>query len=313
MTVRIVTDSTADIPPEIARELDITVVPCYVNMRGKSYRDGIDITPSELYRNMEEYDVNITTSQPPPGDFVQVYESILKEADDIVSIQCASSLSGIYQSALHGRDLVGGKGHIEVIDSGMTSMGLGIIAIAAARLAKTGASLASVMDETSTAASQSYAWGIFDTLKYAFRGGRLGKIKSLIGNILPVKPMLTLKNGSLRPTGVVRTRAKGIDKLLDNVRKFKNIHDFGIVHSSAQDDAQKLRAKLSALVDKSRIYISQLGPGIGVHGGPGVLILSMRASDIPKKAADLELEKTRKNMPQMPSFQPPKLNTAPLF
>jgi DegV family protein with EDD domain len=313
MAVRIVTDSTSDIPPELARELDITVVPVYVNVRGHSYRDGIDITHDEIYKHMAENDTPVTTSQPSPGDFVQTYQKVLKEADDIVSIQCATSLSGVYQSALRGRDIVGCKGHIEIIDSRTTSIGLGIVAIAAARLAKTGATLSSVLDETCKAISQSHIWGIFDTLKYAFRGGRLGKVTSLLGNMLNAKPMLTIKVGLLRPTGIERTRAKGIEKMLDNVRKFKNIHDFGIAHSSAQDDAQKLRAQLSVLVDKNHIYISQLGPGVGAHGGPGVLILGMRATDTPKNAAEIALEKTRKRMPHLPSFHTPKLNTAPLL
>jgi len=313
MTVRIVTDSTADIPPELARELDITIVPVYVNMLGQSYRDGIDITHEELYKNMAESDAHITTSQPSPGDFVHAYEKVLKEADDIISIHCASRLSGINQSALQGRDLIGSKGHIEVIDSGTVSMGLGLIAIAAGRLAKTGATLSCVMDETCKAVSQSHVWGIFDTLKYALKGGRLGKVTSLLGNMLNVRTMLTMKDGSLRPTGIVRTRAKGIEKLLDNVSKFSNIHDFGIAHSSAKDEALTLRARLSALVDKSRIYISQLGPGVGAHGGPGVLILGMRASDTPKNASDIATEKARKRMPHMPSFRTPKLNTTPVL
>jgi len=311
MTVRIVTDSTADIPPELARELDITVVPVYVNMNGHSYRDNIDITPDELYKTMMESDTPITISQPSPGDFAQTYQSVLKEADDIVSIQCATRLSGIFQSALHGREIAGGKGHIEVIDTDMISTGLGIIAITAARLAKTGATLSNVLDETHKTMAQTHIWGVFDTLKYAFRGGRLSKITSLLGNMLNVKAMLTMKEGHLRPTGIVRTRAKGVEKFLDNVRKFSNIHDFGIAHSLAQEEAQKLKAKLSALVDKNRIYISQLGPGFGVHGGPGVLILGMSASDTPKNAAEIAQEKNRRRMPHFPSFHSPKLNIAP--
>jgi len=311
MTVRIVTDSTADIPSELAQELDIAVVPLYVIMRGRSYRAGIDISHDDVYKKVEEGDTPITTSQPSPADFAQTYKSVLKEADNIIAIQCSSRLSGTYQSALQGRELTGDKGHIEVIDSKIISMGLGIIAIAAARLAKTGATVSSVLEETQKAVSQSHIWGIFDTLKYLVRGGRLNKVSSLLGGVLNVKPLLTIKDGSIRPMGVVRTRAKGLEKILNNVCKFKNIQGFGIAHSSSQDEVNKLKAKLSALVDKNHIYTSQLGPSLGVHGGPGVLVLGMLASDTPKNAAEIALEKTRKRMPRLPSFGSPKLNFSP--
>jgi DegV family protein with EDD domain len=308
MTVRIVTDSTADLPQELVRELDITVVPTYVNMHGHSYRDGVDISHDDIYKNMEQNGLAITTAQPSPNDFVKAYQNVLRETDDIVSIHCSAKLSGIYQSALIGCDLAGAKGRIEVVDSQMTSMGLGLVAIAAARLAKTGVSLTNVLDETHRAVSQSHIWALFDTLKYAFRSGRIGKVTTLLGGIINIKPILTIKDGSIHPNGITRTRTKGIEKLIDNVRKFKTVHDIGIVHSTTLDEAQKLRAKLSAIVDKNRIYISRLGPCLGVYGGPGVLVLSTLATDIPKITAEAEIEKARKNRLHMPSFNEPELN-----
>ena len=311
MTVRVVTDSTADLPTEIIRELNITVVPAYIGIRGRSYRDGVDITPGEVYKKLVESDLPITTSQPPPADFVEAYRHVLKEADEIVSVQATSRLSGIYQSAVQAREMINGKGRIEVVDSASVSMGLGLITIAAARLAKAGVGLSGVLEETLNAVNQIHIWAIFDTLKYVFRGGRLGKATSLLGSVLNVKPVLTMKDGVIHPAGFVRTRARGIEKLLENLKRFQNVRDVGIVHSSTPEEAQTLRCRLSALVDKNRIYVSRLGPALGVHGGPGTLILALRASDSPKTGVEDAIEKARKRM-QLPSFHAPKLNISPL-
>jgi DegV family protein with EDD domain len=307
MTVRVVTDSTADLPAELARELNITVVPAFINIRGRSYRDGVDITPDEIYHALLESDATITTSQPPPGDFAAVYKKVLKEADEIVSIQATSKLSGIYQSAIQAREAINGKGRIEIVDSSSLSMGLGLITIAAARLAKSGVSLAGVLECTRKAVDQVHIWAIFDTLKYVFRGGRLGKATSLLGSMLNVKPVITMRDGVIHPAGLARTRAKGLDKLLENIKRFQNIQDIGIVHSSATEEAQTLRCRLSALVDKNRIYVSHLGPALGVHGGPGAVILALRTSDAPKRNLEDTIERARRRI-QIPSFHSTKFN-----
>jgi len=310
LTVRVVTDSTADLPSEVVRDLDITVVPAYISFRGRSYRDGIDITQDEIYQKLVESDVPITTSQPPPADFAEAYRHVLKEADEIVSIQVTSKLSGIYQSALQARELVKGKGRIEVVDSTTVSMGLGLIAIAAARLAKSGASISGVLEETRQAIPQVHVWAVFDTLKYIFRGGRLGKATALLGGMLNVKPMLTMRDGVLHPAGFARTRLKGIEKLLDNFKNYRNIQEVGIVHSTTPDEAQSLRCRLSALLDKNRIHVSRLGPALGVHGGPGTLILALKGTQITPGGEEGALEKARKRI-QLPSFHAPKLNMSP--
>jgi DegV family protein with EDD domain len=227
-------------------------------------------------------------------------------------VQATSKLSGIYQSAVQARDMVDGKGRIEVFDSASISLGQGIIAIAAAKLARAGGSISSVIDETRDAISQVHIWAIFDTLKYVLRGGRLGKATALLGSMINVKPILTMKDGVLHPAGLTRTRSKGIEKLLENINRFRNIHDIGIVHSSTPDEAQTLRCRLSAILDKNRIYVSRLGPALGVHGGPGTLILAVRASDHPRSSVEDAIEKARKRV-QIPSFRAPKLNFTPLF
>lgn len=307
MTVKIVTDSTADLPPDLMHELDITVVPAFVIFGNKTYRDGVDISQEEVYQKMINENIPASTSQPPPVDFANVYQKLLKDADEIVSIQATSKLSGLYNSALQGKDMAGGGNRIVVVDSLSVSMGLGLMTILAARLAKAGESLPNIIEQLKQSIPQIHLWGFFDTLKYLLQGGRLGKAKSLLGSILPIKAILTMRDGELHPTGAVRTRTKGIERLVDNFKKAVNIQDAAVVYSTTPDDARTLKERISAISDKIPVYISRLGPALGVHGGPGTLVLALR-----EKVANLsqeikEGEKPKKRI-SLPSFQRPKLN-----
>jgi DegV family protein with EDD domain len=313
MTVKIVTDSTSDIPAELIKEYGITIVPAYVQFNGKTYRDGVDISQDEVYQKMVTDNIVVKTSQPPPGDFINVYKKLLTEADELISIQVTSKLSGIYNSAVQARDMIGGGNRIEVVDSMSASMGLGLMTLAAARMAKDGENLPGIMEEVKSSISRTHLWGIFDTLKYLFLGGRIGKAKALLGGMLHVKPMLTMSNGELQPTGLARSRSKGLDKLFENIRNCCSIQDLAIVHSTTPEDAQSLKERIGTILDKSNIHISRLGPALGVHGGPGTLILALR-----EKISDLketgDIEKTRKviSLPSLPSIHLPKMRFAAL-
>jgi DegV family protein with EDD domain len=314
MTVRIVTDSTSDLPKELIQEFGITVVPAYVVLNGKTYRDGVDISQDELYQKMVDENIPVTTSQPPPVDFANIYKKLLTETDKIISIQVTSKLSGIYNSALQGRDMVNGDDRIEVVDSLSTSMGLGLITLAAARLAKAGEGLPAIIEEIKTSIPNTHLWGLFDTLKYLFLGGRIGKAKALLGGMLHVKPMLTMASGELHPTGLARTRAKGMERLIENAKNYLNIQDVAIVHSTTPDDAQTLKDRISMIFDKSAIHISRLGPALGVHGGPGTLVLALREKISDLRQEDGEGEKTKRiiTLPSLPSIHLPKINFATL-
>ena len=177
---------------------------------------------------------------------------------------------------MQGRELAGVRCRVEVVDSLSTSMGLGLIAMVAARLAAAGESLQMVMEEIRQAIPNIHLLGVFDTLKYLLRGGRIGKAKALLGSVLSVKPMLTMRDGELCPAGLVRTRSKGIERLFDLVRNTLNIQDVAIVHSTTPDEAHSLRERIGSIFDKKWIHIARLGPALGVHGGPGTLVLALR-------------------------------------
>jgi DegV family protein with EDD domain len=275
MTVRIVTDSTADIPPSIAEALGIITVPVYVRFGRQVYRDITDISHDELYARLPDSPVHPTTSQPAPSDFAAVYRQLSQPDDEIVSIHVSAKLSGTYNAALQGRELVEGS-RIEVIDSRSLSMGLGLTVMAAARLAKAGQGLAAVVAEVRAVISQSRAFGLLDSLKYLARGGRVGKAKALVGGLLNVKPLLVLKDGEIHPSGLARNRRRGLERLIEYVKGTPGLREAAIVYSTAPDEAQALKERLAAIFDKTRMHISQLGPALGVHGGPGTLLLVLR-------------------------------------
>ena len=302
MAVKIVTDSTADLPIQLARELGITVVPVYVRFGNKVYRDRVDISEDEFYQRLLGSRVHPTTSQPTPTDFADAYTKLSKESDEIVSIHLSSKTSGTYNSALQGRELVGEKCHIEVVDSRSVSMGLGLVAMAAARLAGTGESLPRVMDEVGQAMAHIRLLGVLDTLKYVLKGGRIGKAKALLGGMLQVKPLLTMREGELFPAGLVRTRAKGLERLYEWVKSVLNIQELAIVHSTTPGEALSLKERIASILAGERIHLARLGPALGVHGGPGTLILALREkrSGIGQEASQGKLASRRFSLPSLP-------------
>ena len=280
MTIKIVTDSTADIPSALAKELGITVVPLYVRFGKESYRDRVDITEDEFYQRLMSDPIHPNTSQPTPQDFVEVYRELSSQADGIVSVHISDKLSGTCNSALQAKEQVATECPVEVVDSEMVSMGLGLLAIEAANLANSGKDLKQVVEGVKQLISGTHVWALFDTLKYLALGGRIGKAKALLGSILQKKPMIVVKEGEMAPAGQVRTRAKGIDALCNYVDKVIDIQDLAIVYSTTPDEAQVLADRIGAIFDKDRIRMARLGPTLGVHAGPGALIVALRGTGI---------------------------------
>jgi DegV family protein with EDD domain len=276
MSVRIVTDSTADLPPQLAQELGIAVVPVYVRFGDKSYRDGIEISYDELYDKLVNSPVYPSTSQPTPADFAQVYRELSKETDEIISIHVSGKLSGTYSSALQGKKLVDSKTNITVIDSESVTIGLGIITISAARLSLLNESLNGILEDIKQTKMNIHLLGVLDTLKYLALGGRIGRARALLGSVLNVKPLITIRNGEISPVGNVRTHAKAVEKLFEFVKGASNIQDLAIIHNTTPDDAISLKDRLGSFVKSDRLYMARLGPALGVHAGPGMLGVVIR-------------------------------------
>jgi len=275
MAVKIVTDSLSDITDDLAQELGVTVVPLYVRFGEEVYRDRVEMTTEEFYHKLVHGDTFPTTTQPPPGDFVAVYKKLAKETDEILVITVSGMLSGTYQSALQAKSMVEEKCRIEVIDSRMVAMGLGLIVIKVAKAAKTGANLDELVDLARRAMSRSHLVIYFDTLKYLAKGGRIGRAQGLLGAMLSIKPILTVKDGEMAPLTRVRSLAAGLDYLYNFVPGFSKIEALAVEHATTPDEADALVERLSSIFPKERIYRSIVSPVLGTHAGPTALALTV--------------------------------------
>jgi len=275
MTVKIVTDSLSDITSDIAQELGITVVPLTVLFGHETFLDRVTITTDEFYYKLTHEAVWPTTTQPPPGDFLDVYNKLAEETDEILVVTLSSKLSGTYESALNAKGLVEKKCRIEVIDSLTVAMGLGLIVIAAAKAAQTGAKLDELTDLVRQAMLRSHLIIYFDTLKYLAKGGRIGKAQGLLGAMLSIKPILTVKDGEISPVTRLRSQAAGMDYLYNFVAGFSNIEELAVEHATTPDVADKLAERFGSLFPKERIYRSTVSPVLGVYGGPGAMAVTI--------------------------------------
>ena len=281
MTIKIVTDSTADLPVKLAEELDVTVVPVYLRFGEKVYRDRVDISEDEFYQRLLHDPIHPNTTQPAPQDFADIYEKLSKDADGIVSVHLTSKLSGTYNSAVQGKKMVKNKCPIEVIDTQTLSIAFGLIVIQAAKMARSGKSLKQIVAGVNKMIPNVHLLILFDTLKYLAKGGRIGKAKAMLGSILSIKPLLAVKDGELVPSGQVRTRSKGIDRLLDFAKNATEIEDLAVLYSTTLDEAQALVERINPIFPKERALLARLGPALGVHGGPGILAIALREKGLP--------------------------------
>ena len=276
MTVKIVTDSSADLPAQLAEELGITVVPLYVRFGEEVYRERVDISEDEFYQRLQHDPIHPVTIQPNPQDFANAYQKLAPEADGIVSIHISSKLSGTCNSALQAKEQIEKGCPVEVVDSLAITMGLGLLCMAAAKVANAGGSMQQVVDEVKKIIPNIHILGLMDTLEYLRKGGRIGKAKALLGSVLNVKPLVTLKDGEVVPGGQARTRTKGIERLFDLVQSASNIQDLAITYSTTLDEAQTLAERIAPIFAKEQIIITRLGTTLGVHGGPGFLVVAFR-------------------------------------
>jgi DegV family protein with EDD domain len=277
--IKIVTDSTSDIPADVAKELGIEVVPIYILWEGNIYREGLDIQPDELFSKMATSNVMPTTSQPSQSDFIEHYNHLQSGIDGIVSIHISSKLSGTFNSASQASKSCGSAIPIEVIDSQLNTMGLGLVVMAAARLAKAGSSMKVVLEEAKLTMTKIKMLGVFDTLKYVIAGGRVNGTIGKITSMLNIKPLLTLRGGEVGLAGAARTYDKGMQQLADFIKKNSPYKELAVVHSAVPKAAEKLMALSGISLHDKNVYLSQLGASLGVHGGPGLLLVAIRTHD----------------------------------
>lgn len=273
MKVRIVTDSTSDLPSRIAEEFGITVVPASVQFGDRIYKDGIDLSTDDFYCKLQADSVLPKTSPASPGTFREVYHALAKESDAIVSIHIASKLSATLESARLGcSDL---KLPVSLIDSQVASMACGLLAIVAARAARDGASLAEIEALLHDTIPRTITYGIFGTLEYLYKGGRIGRAQAFLGSVLKLNPILSISHGEIVPVARVRTRQKAMERLFEIIRSTGVPEEMAVMRTTEPEEADQLVRRLSSLFPAERIYRAGLGPAMGTYVGPKAVGVSV--------------------------------------
>lgn len=275
MTVKIVTDSVADLPSDVVKELGITVIPLLVRFGEKVYRDGIDLTAEQFYKKLKQSKVLPGTSVPSPGTFAEAYDKLAEDTDEILAIMLSSKLSGTYEVAKQSVGLMKKKCRVEVIDSEWATMAQGFIVMKAAKAAQAGASLDEVIEIARKTMLRVDFLCTFDTLEYLRRGGRIGKAQTFLGSVLRVNPLITLRDGVVQPAGRAHFRARAIEHLYSFAMSYSGIEEMAVEDTACPDEAETLVERLSAKFPKERIYRSKMTPAIGTHTGPGLLLVAI--------------------------------------
>ena len=272
MPTRIVTDSTSDIPKEIVDNLNIKVVPLNVHFGETTYKDGIDISPDEFFQKLTTGSIFPSTSQPSIGEFVEAYEETWKEENEVVSIHISSKLSGTYNSAFQASKELENRITVHLVDSLHASMSTGLAVINAAIAAKEGKSGQECVKIAKDTLAKSRIYVMLDTLEFLEKGGRIGKARSLLGNILKIKPLLTIESGEISEFGKARSRRAGLSKLRQEAYKVNPAQQIAVVYSTDQEDAINFATSLEQfLPDREKPIVSRVGPVIGTHAGPNLI------------------------------------------
>ncbi len=275
MTVRVVTDSVADLPTEVVEELGIAVVPLIIRFGEETYRDGVDLTADQFYDRLQSSKVFPSTSVPSPQAFADAYDKLSQETDEILAVILSSKFSATYEVALQSIGLMKRKCRVEVVDSLSATMTEGFIVMEAAKAAQAGASLDEVMEVARKTIPRVDFLAAFDTLEYLRRGGRIGKAQAFLGSMLRINPLITLRDGLVEPAGRTRSRAKALDHLYDFAASYSRIEEMAVEDTACPDDAEALLERLSAIFPRERIYRSKMTPAIGTHTGPGLLVVAV--------------------------------------
>ena len=281
MSVKIVTDSTADLPSDIVDELGITVVPANVRFGNDAYKDGVDLSSDEFFDKLVNGPDFPTTSQPSIGEFKDAYERVAEGADGIVSVHVSGKLSGTMNSATQGASQADTDCPIEVLDTRQASMGSGLVAMAAARAAQDGASVEEAADAARSAIARSQCFALLDTLEYLIKGGRIGKARGAIGKLLRIKPMIILRDGEVNDLARERARNRAVARLRRTAEEFAPLAAVAVMHSTNPDEASALADDLAPLLTDGADapMTARFGPALGTYVGPNSLGITLLSAD----------------------------------
>ena len=270
MPVRIVTDSACDLPEAVCDELGIEVVPLTIRFGEREYVDRKELSTEAFWRELETSSVLPETAAPSVGAFEETFRRLSDDAaDGIVCINLSGRLSATMQSAQVAAKALDGQTPISIIDSLSASMGIGNLALYAARRARDGASLDDIVHGVEDRRDRQHVFATVDTLEYLRKGGRIGGAQALIGSMLSIKPIIEVRDGAVEPAGKVRTRSKALQFILDRIPAGQ-VEAISVLHAAAPE-VDEFLAKLEPLVPDAEVVVGTIGPVVGVHTGPRVI------------------------------------------
>ncbi len=287
--IAIVTDTTCDLPLDLVRQYQIEVVPLYVHFGDSAFRSGINSSgPGQILSNEQFLDrlqtmpTFPTTTPPTVDDFVAVYRRLSSECDAVISIHISSQMSQTYNNALAASKQLGSP-NLHVVDSLTVSGGLGLLVLAAARMAVEGATVKAILKQMEVTRAQLRFYLIVDTLEYLHKGGRVGGAKAWVGMLLGLKPVLTMHNGQIEPVTTMPSRARAVARLhslvLESLAGCAQAQ-MAVFHVGAHDEARQMAGDLTAEVSVSHLLICEAGPVVAAHTGPGALAVAFYSGQL---------------------------------
>jgi DegV family protein with EDD domain len=282
--VAVLTDSTCCLPQELLQSYDISLVPLLIVHEGKSYRDGIDMSPAEVYRIMRRRENLPTTSTPSAGDFLDAYRQLSEKAESVLCITLTGSQSKILNTALVAKELakeaIPGTA-IEVIDSRAVAGALGFIVLEAARVASQEGGLAQAIDAARAMTGRVNFLAMLDTLFYLARTGRIGRAAAWAGSLLDVKPIVehSPSIGETTPLARPRTKPKAVEHMLNTMARRVGDSTVHVIvhHADELEEGEKLKAEIGSRFSCAELHLTEFTPVMGVHAGPGLLAISFYA------------------------------------
>lgn len=271
-SIKIVTDSSCDIPLSVAHELGIEVIPMHLQVGDQTYRAGLDMTNDQFYQAMQDNRTRVSSHAPPTNAFEQVYRRLALEYEYIFSVHLSGRLGANYRTAQQARSrLPASATRLEIVDSKLASMALGNVAMHAARAVRDGAAPSETGRLINMLIQHSHLVFFVDTIEYLEQSGRLSLATTVLGSMQRIKPLMLLDEGEIVPYERTRTRAKAIEGLYTFVEDFPRVQEVTAMYATTPEDVDKLLEKVDPIFPRDRVQMAQFGPSFGAHLGPGAM------------------------------------------
>ena len=269
--IRVVTDSACDVPEEIARRLNIDIVSLSIRFGDEEFTDRVDLSPEAFWAKCKASKTLPETAAPSPGAFQAAYERAIADSrDGVIVLTLSALLSATNQSAVLGAEAVTDKLPVRVVDTKAVSMAQGLLVIDVAEMAVTGADLEQLVAHAESLVAKVGVVAMLDTLEHLIKGGRVGGARALLGQVLSIKPLLELKDGVVAEAGRQRTRSKALVAIAEVARSHAPLKRLALVHGASSEVAN-LESLVKDVSTQNPIIVTDMGPVVGTHGGPGII------------------------------------------